>query len=1025
MIVYRPSRGNDTVTLTYSGEWTGQSIGREVIARDKFGPADYFLWYYADLSSDSTWFFKPPTNVDFITGTTYYRAMYVGPHENENLQEYVGSIVSSVDTCTSGSSATSATSGTSDIQVSLWKEGLFTTTSSKNSIVLDNEFDSTNVLAAASATFTPSLVVNQTLSVGQYIKIWIKVTVPQNPSIAEDDGCYVVNIGGISIPIIKDKSRLSLSNVFHGYLNNEKITLKELIPKIDEMGKIYKVINIDKRQSHVFYSNISGGDFHDLIVERNNNIYDSKYIDVNASAVTGPITGVELTSSIALKAPQSVFTCLVSAGLEMKNIVDIFVTNLPDRSHFYIFYNKLNKLDTGTVSTSSETLDKYAENYGHHTYQWSCGVIHLDLNAFRDETFDELSEGYENKLESNNWTGEDFTLKEDFYLTSVSMQDDLFTAIGYNTEDSYQTAAPSAAPYIIEGKNYFTELMFVWEKDILLDDVKVQITKTPEMSVINTVDNRSNKSSQLIIDNWAGINNTDLLHYKNTYFLTDTSGGTHKYCDLGSPHGGKLKHYEDASISFDTQEELNEWSSTFSFRMGIVEDLLTTPIPYDSNNASHEHTVYTSSATSITAGSITPAPVKLPPSVSGQIDLFALNIKNSDYNTLVLSYNPSTSFSVTTRNTSGGLISSSISGSLYLGQENVITVNTIKMQVHNDECVSKSFINYQIYLNGSLLSEGMSYIIDSLDPIVLTYNPSKQFTGSLSYFEIKPYLDNAAEYANAMYKIHANFAWAKLLTDADNTTATLKELQIFKNKRNLYFNNLPHTSQELIVPVVLQGVGYKFEDTYSQYNKNTIRTYDNKNTTPTTFDFKHINLNDIDIAFTLNGDTAFLDWTADEYDIVNDRLVVWVRLPKHTGQKITMYYNSQRVAAKTPAEIKDAFSNNYGTWTMNKFATSYGYRFTDQRIFNAGENIMYLQRNNDKYLVQIDYQYMYGVTQIYKSNKFDVVFDDRLTTPETTPYYETFIGESVGLFKPDFMTINKVRSKFNYRLESENYTPKE
>jgi hypothetical protein len=1026
MLVYRPSRGNDTVTLTYSGEWTGQSIGREVVVRDKFGPADYFLWYYADLSSDSTWFYKPVTNVDFIAGTTYYRALYVGPHENENLQEYVGSIVSSADTCTSGSSATSATSGTSDIQVSLWKEGLFTTTNSKNSITLDNEFDSTSVLVSAGATFTPSLVVNQTLSVGQYIKIWVKITVPQNPALADEDNCYIINVGSVSIPVIKDKSRLSLSNVFHGDLNDDKIILKELIPKIDEMGKIHKVINIDRRQSHIFYNNISGGDFHDLIVERNNNIYDSKYIDVNASAVTGPITGVELASSITLKAPQSVFTCLVSAGLEVKNIVDIFVTNLPEKSHFYIFYNKLNKSDSGTVSTSAGEIDKYSANYGHNTYYWSCGVIHLDLNTFRDETFDETPTGYDNKLVSNNWTGEDYKLKDNFYLTSVSLQDDLFTSIGYNTENSYQTEAPSAAPYIIEGKNYFTELMFLWEKDILLDDVKTQTIKTPEMSIVNTIENRSNKTSQLVIDNWNGINSDDLLHYKNTYFITDTSGATHKYCDLGSPHGGKLKHYEDTSISFDTQENLNEWSSTFSFRMGVVEENPTSFYPYDYNNASHEHMVYATDAAIVTGSNLSKAPVKLTPSISGNVGIFAINVKNSTYNTLTCSLDTTNNvFNITTLDSSGGTISTTASNTLYLGQENVITINTTKKQVHNTSCVCRSFVNYQVYLNGSLLSEGMTYVIDSLDPLVVTYNPDKKFSGSLSYFEVKPYLDKPQEYANVMYKIHGNFAWTKLLENIENTTATTKELQVFKNKRTFYFNNLPTSTQEIIVPVVLQGAGYKFEDTYTQYNKNTLRTYDDKNKTSVTFDFKLLNLNTIDLAFTMAGDSKLLDWTADEYDIVNDRLVVWVKIPKYTGQKFTIYYNSQRIAARTPSERPNAFVNNHGTWTMNAFATTFGYRFVDQKIFNVGENIIYLQKQDEKYLVQIDYQYMYGVSKIYKSNKFDVAFDDRTVTPESMEYYESFIGESISLFKPDYMTINKVRSKFDYRLESDNYTPKE
>ena len=162
MLVYRPSRGNDSVTLTYTSEWAGYAIGREVIIKDKFGPTDYFLWYPSDLSSDSTWFYKQVTNLDFTTGLTYYRALYVGPHEKENLQEYIGSIGSSVTTCTSSSP-------TSDIEISLWAEGTFTTKDSKHSILLDNEFDTSGKLQ--SSTFAPTLNINKTLSVCQWLKI--------------------------------------------------------------------------------------------------------------------------------------------------------------------------------------------------------------------------------------------------------------------------------------------------------------------------------------------------------------------------------------------------------------------------------------------------------------------------------------------------------------------------------------------------------------------------------------------------------------------------------------------------------------------------------------------------------------------------------------------------------------------------------------------------------------------------------------------------------------------------------------
>jgi hypothetical protein len=1020
MIVYRPSRGNDSVTLTYTGEWAGKSLGREVIMKDKFGPTDYFLWYSSDLTADSSWFFKPVTNVDFTTGTTYYRALFIGPHERENLQEFVGTVASSVTECTSSAP-------TSDVQVSLWAEGVFTTKNSKQSIVIDNEADPTGVLSAG--TFTPTLNVNQTLSVGQWLKVWVKIDVAANPLLVDANVCYVVTIGSLSIKINKDISRLSMSRVFHGDLASGDIIIKELIPKIDEIGKIHKVINIDPNQTHVFYNTVDD-EFHNLIIERHNNAYDNKFIDVNASPITGPITGFETFADNTIKAVQDVFSCMVSGSLDQKYIVDIFATQLPDRSYFYIFYNQLNKYDDGkTVSTSAETLPNYNASYGHDKYRWTAGVISLDFNMFRKETFAESPAGYDNKVFANNWTGQDHKIRDDFFMTSISMQNDLFSTIGYNTENSFQTATSASPDLVIAGKNYFTEIALIWEKDILLDKIDPQILKTPSIAAVNTVAERSMKEAQLVIDNWNGIDNFDLSHIKTTYDIVNISAHNLKYCDLGSPHCNKLKHYADASIWFDTSKDSSEWSSTFAFRLPVSSLALSAATfgTYDDNNATHHHLVYKADHDLVTGGVPVSDPLlTLPASISGDISLFSINVKNSDYATVEVFYNPSTSLlGIASINTTGGTDMDIFGAKIYLGQENTVTVNTITTQVSDPvNCDSKVLVNYQIYVNGENIKHGSSYVFNSLDPLVLKYNPRKQFGGSLSYFELKDYLDKAEEYAKAMFKIHSNIAWAHPLYDTANTSTTVKELQIFQNKRIVNFNNLPVTHQELVVPIVLLGSGYKLKN-YTGYNSEALRTYDSFVGEQIFFDFKKINLNTIDVAFTMLGDTKLLEWTADEYDVTNDRLTIWVRIPRYTGQRVVMYYNAQRIASLTPTERPNAFRNLRGAWTMNKFITTYGYRFVDQKIFNAGENMLFLQHDDEKYLVQIDYQYMYGFTNVYKSNKFDIAFDDRQVTPKQMPVWESFMREFVGQFKPDFMTINKVRSKFNYRLEIDNYTPKE
>jgi hypothetical protein len=410
-------------------------FGREVILRDKFGKSDYFLWYSSDLSADSTWFYKPVTNLDFSVGNTYYRSVYIGPHEKENLQEYVGTINSSASTCATGSSGSPYP--TTDIDVTVAYENTYTSLESANSIVLDDEVDSTNKLQGL--TFTSSVAINQTVKVGKWVKIWIKIHIPQNISLVNSNNCYVLNVGALSITISSDISRLSLAKVFNGKITNGDITLKEIIPENQPISNVYKVINDPYNQTHIFYNN-DENKIQDLIVYKQNNVSDNKYINVDLSSVVGDITGFSHRLN-DIAAIGNVFTCLVSGNIDQKYIVDIIRTNIDQKNYFYIFYNQIYKANTTeTISTTAGDFIKYDLNYNHESYKWKSGVILMDYSTFGKEAFDTIESGYENKLDETNWVGQDFLIKNDHFLTSISLQDDLFTTIGYNTENSYQIA---------------------------------------------------------------------------------------------------------------------------------------------------------------------------------------------------------------------------------------------------------------------------------------------------------------------------------------------------------------------------------------------------------------------------------------------------------------------------------------------------------------------------------------------------------------------------------------------------------
>jgi hypothetical protein len=308
------------------------------------------------------------------------------------------------------------------------------------------------------------------------------------------------------------------------------------------------------------------------------------------------------------------------------------------------------------------------------------------------------------------------------------------------------------------------------------------------------------------------------------------------------------------------------------------------------------------------------------------------------------------------RSASGQPITNSYSKKIYLEQFNTITINTTKNQVSNTvSCDSLVCVGYDLYLNGISVHSGTSYIVGSLDPLTITYNPHKQFSGYISYIELNSYKDDISNYAKAMFDIHSNITWVLPSYETENNNAKSENLQIFKHKRTLFINNLNHTKDDIIIPITLLGSGYNLTNN-STYNNNALRTH-NDQISNSIFDFKKINLNNIDLAFTLLGDVNMLEWTSDEYDVVNDKITIWVKIPKYNGQRLVMYYNSQRI--ETEKIKRNPFSHLYGGWTMDKIVNTYGYRFEKQDLFNAGENIIYLKHGDSKYLLQINYQYMY------------------------------------------------------------------
>jgi hypothetical protein len=278
----------------------------------------------------------------------------------------------------------------------------------------------------------------------------------------------------------------------------------------------------------------------------------------------------------------------------------------------------------------------------------------------------------------------------------------------------------------------------------------------------------------------------------------------------------------------------------------------------------------------------------------------------------------------------------------------------------------------------------------------------------LTYWELRDYIPplEAEKYAEAVYRIHSNIAWAKLEPETSNTSTS--KYSNFASKRNIMITNLNYDSNETILfPLVLQGTGYNISSTF------------NENVRRSVFNFSKIDIYNKTFAFTLEGTNTELEWYADSFNVDKDTLTVWIRLSQWTGQRITMYYSDMSIVREP--KVVNAFDDFYAVWLMDSIQVINQKRHTTQKIFSSGESFVYTEEaNNVRSLVEITKQTPFGVLSMYKSNKFDVQWDDSQQGVDNTDAMNEFIKSEIRKIKPAYMEINDITSKYPYKLESNN-----
>lgn len=359
-------------------------------------------------------------------------------------------------------------------------------------------------------------------------------------------------------------------------------------------------------------------------------------------------------------------------------------------------------------------------------------------------------------------------------------------------------------------------------------------------------------------------------------------------------------------------------------------------------------------------------------------------------------------------NNSGSSVISTISTDIKLSPyfPNAITINMFRKQVNGFSCGKRFMLTYDLFINGNLLYSGQTFTFDTTNAYVVTVNPNKHLSASLTYWDVRNFLCDPLQYNKIMFGFISNKIWAELEPEILNSVGVNESgFETFIYKRHLLLHQINwESNDDFIIPIVLQGNGYSVASTYSN------------NLTRSKFNFSNIDINSPSFGFTYEGSNEVLKWKSEKYDYNKDQLIVWVRLENWNGQRLVMYYGDTSLIK--PLQTTKLYSDFYGCWLMDEFVNIARLRYTDIRIFDGGEALV-LGRNDNYFLNQINKQYLFGNQSLYKSNKFDIYYDDINVDINRENAVADFIKTNVKLFAPGFMEIRNISSSDPADIEAD------
>ena len=1001
MIVYKPSIGNSvtTVGVNSEGNWFGQSLGGPVL--------DYFqekqfpnTRYYSELDNNSTWFFDNITDWNFINGSTLYRCIYVGSSEKYQETEILGQINSIITNDSNNILANNS------VQVDMWSEGIFNNFNSKNSIVLFDEQDSTNILN--NATWSTSILSSAPLKSGEYVKIWVRLRVDKNLDLLEiDDFRYFLNIGALTIPLKKERGRLNSSKVYSSNIDDtmSDIVLLQTLPSTFKPKQILNSYYFNNLLNVIFID--EDNKLFNIMIQENENINDNKYLLIDLSnsienlvvsdidylfssfmtCETTPTTSTPTTSTSTTGTTGEPFyyESLINKKLFIKN----FVSNT-NRNNIYIFYNTLTK--------KSDDLNTI--RYGYEDFKWDTSIIKIDINEIDNNYFSNLSGGFDNVKTITLSDFFDYNYKENFYVTNVELQDDLFTVIGIIAEDCRNT-------------NFIPKLIHLWEGEILKEEIVSQELFLPDIrsNLKFTCESVNRKNSFLKIHDQEQLNVKD-----NNFNRQIVNSFGIDWVKMG-PQNQKHLKVGNSPVSYDLMGiNKDEYSLSTSFSLGEYDIVNNTESSSSSGNnrlVDNEYPILYHVKNKDDLDFTNSPLIRLEQETNYSDKLFNIFnvICNGDESNspIQVFYNFSKrEWSIYKQDKNENYLLVKTIGDAYLSinHENTITLNIFRQKVYG--CSKVYQIYFNLFVNGKHMITDSSYSFDVYDDFTVILNPSSDYYHNVSYIEVKNYLEKEAEkYSKAFFDIHSNKTYVSFENERRNRTESL-DLQRFNFRRNILINNLDWGLQdEIVLPIVIQGSSYNLSDDINENVKRSV------------FDFKKINLANKDFAFTLEGSNNQIPYITEKYNIDKNILVVWIRLVNWSGQRVIMYYNDSKLVEQEQ-EINNPFFNYYAVWNMETIINKQYQRYSGFDIFNSNNLLIYSKDKERNYLTKIDQQYLYGNKVLYRSNMIDIEYDDTLVNIEEREEIDGFIRDISNKFIPSRLSIRNIESKFDRIIDPDN-----